>query len=77
MGVPKKTNGDKMPTIKISGMKCGHCSASVTKTLNDLNGISGATVDLQKGEASYDENTPVTSEIIKNAIESIGFKIEE
>ncbi len=66
-----------MPTIKVSGMKCGHCSASVTKTLNDIEGISEATVDLQKGEVSYNENSPVALEIIKNAIKGIGFAVEE
>jgi len=66
-----------MATIKISGMRCGHCVASVSKALNELAEINDVQVDLEKGEASYDENTPVAPEIIKSAISKIGFEVIE
>ncbi len=64
-----------MPTIKITGMNCAHCVSSVTKVLNDLDGISETHVNLENAEASYTESTPVPPEIIQEAITKIGFKV--
>lgn len=64
-----------MPTIKISGMSCGHCTAAVTKALNAIDGLADITVDLEKKEASYTENKPVAIETIKEAITKIGFEV--
>lgn len=64
-----------MPTIKIKGMSCGHCVASVTKALNDIEGISSVQVELEKGEATYQEATPVSPDTIKDAISKIGFEV--
>ncbi len=63
-----------MPTIKISGMRCGHCQGSVTKTLSEINGVSNVNVDLEKGEATYTATDDVNVEIIKEAIAKIGFE---
>ena len=63
-----------MPTIKISGMRCGHCQGAVTKTLSELDGISDVKVDLEKGEATYTSTDAVSLEIIKEAIAKIGFE---
>lgn len=65
-----------MTTIKISGMSCGHCVGAVTKALSDMDGISNVNVDLEKGEANYDETAPVALEKIKEVISGIGFGVE-
>lgn len=64
-----------MPTIKISGMRCGHCTAAVSKALNAIEGVSEVVVDLEKNEASYTESKPVSLETIKAAITKIGFEV--
>ena len=64
-----------MPTIKISGMRCQHCSASVTKVLSEINGLTDINVDLERNEASYKETTPVSVETIIEAITKIGFEV--
>ncbi len=64
-----------MPTVKIKGMSCGHCVASVTKALKEIDGITDVQVVLEKGEATYQESKPVSSETIKNAIKKIGFEV--
>jgi len=65
-----------MATVKIKGMRCGHCVASVTKALTDIDGIENVQVNLEKGEATYDETKPVDSAKIKNVISGIGFEAE-
>ena len=64
-----------MATVKINGMRCGHCVGAVTKALGEISGISNVSVNLEKGEASYDEASPVAIEKIKEAISGIGFEV--
>lgn len=62
-----------MATVKIKGMSCQHCVASTTKALESITGISNVSVNLEKGEASYDGD--VSRETIKDAITKIGFEV--
>jgi len=64
-----------MPTITISGMSCGHCTAAVAKALQAIEGVTEVTVDLEKKEARYTESKPVALETIKAAIAKIGFEV--
>lgn len=65
-----------MKTIKINGMRCGHCVGAVTKALAGISGVSNVNVNLEKGEASYDEAKPVAIESIREIISGIGFEVE-
>ena len=64
-----------MPTIKVKGMSCQHCVASVTKALSAIEGISNVKVNLEKGEAAFTEKSPVPEQTIKDAIARIGFEV--
>lgn len=66
-----------MPTIRIKGMRCGHCVASVTTALNAIDGISDANISLEKGEASFSQSKDVPMDVIKAAIVAIGFEVED
>lgn len=65
-----------MTTVKIKGMRCGHCVGSVTKALEAIDGVTNVKVDLAKGEAAYDESRPVEISKIRAAISAIGFEVE-
>lgn len=65
-----------MGTVKIKGMRCGHCVGSVTKALEAIAGVSNVKVDLATGEALYDEGQPVEIQKIREAISAIGFEVE-
>ena len=64
-----------MPIIKVKGMSCQHCVASVTKALSEIEGIADVQVSLEKGEAAFTENSPVPEQTIKDAITKIGFEV--
>jgi len=64
-----------MSTIKVKGMSCQHCVASVTKALSAIAGIADVKVSLEKGEATFNEKSPVAMDIIKDAITKIGFEV--
>jgi len=64
-----------MKRIKIEGMSCQHCVAAVTKALGSIEGIDNVKVDLEAGEAAFEERTPVDPEIIREKIEDEGYEI--
>ena len=64
-----------MPTVKVKGMSCQHCVASVTKALSGIAGVTDVKVSLEKGEATFNEKNPVPKQTIKDAITKIGFEV--
>ncbi|MBW2090918.1 MAG: heavy-metal-associated domain-containing protein [Deltaproteobacteria bacterium] len=64
-----------MTTIKVKGMTCQHCVMTVTKTLNGIEGLENVNVDLEKGEATFNEVKPVDMNNIKEAIEKAGYHV--
>ena len=64
-----------MPTIIIKGMSCNHCVMAVAKALSGIDGISNVRVDLAKGEATFDEATPVDRNVIGERIRKAGFEV--
>lgn len=68
----------KTVTIKVEGMKCGKCSASVTKALKATEGVEEAEVDSKTGAAviKYDDQK-LTEAKLREVINSTGFKTVE
>lgn len=63
-----------MATIKIAGMRCAHCTGSVTKALTEVKGVSNVQVNLEKGEATYSATNEVKIETLIDAVAKIGFE---
>jgi copper chaperone len=64
-----------MKTVKIKGMSCGHCVTAVTKALYGIEGIKGVTVDLPRGEATFEEEKAVDMQKVKDAVGKAGFEV--
>lgn len=65
----------KTVTIKVEGMKCAKCSASVSKALKATEGVEDATVSSDKGEAVIKYDDEKTNETkLREVINSTGFK---
>ena len=61
--------------LKVKGMSCQHCVMSVTKALNQLEGIQNIQVDLQRGEVRFDNTKALVSNLIEKAIEEAGYEV--
>jgi len=75
---PKATDElqeEKMTILKVKGMSCQHCVMSVTKALNQLNGVQNVQVDLEKGEVRFDNVKGVAAEQIAKAIVDAGYEV--
>ena len=68
----------KTATIRVEGMKCNKCSASVIKALKAVDGVQKVEVSLAKGIAvvEYDDQK-VTEARLREVINSTGFKAVE
>ena len=60
-------------TVKINGMRCQHCVNATRKALEELDGVSNVSIDLDKGEATFEGD--VSLEVVKESIAKIGFEV--
>ena len=61
-------------TMTISGMHCAHCASDVTMILNRIDGVS-ADVNLSKGRAVISLDREVGDDVLKSAVEKIGYQV--
>ena len=68
----------KTVTIRVEGMTCNMCSASVAKALKATDGVEKVEVSHEKGEAviQYDDQK-VTETKLREVINGTGFKAVE
>ena len=66
----KKLDGTKLgeKTMKITGMHCENCVASVTRAINRIDGAA-AKVSLKKGEAVVSYDREISNEELKKVVE--------
>ncbi|HEX4522979.1 MAG TPA: cation transporter [Casimicrobiaceae bacterium] len=63
-------------TLKVEGMSCGGCVASVTRVLTALPGVSDATVSLQGGTAQVSfDGARTNPAAMRAAIENAGYEV--
>jgi len=62
-------------SIRIEGMSCGHCKASVEKALRAVPGVTEATVDLAAKTASVSAEGGVADDALKAAVTDAGFTV--
>ena len=62
-------------TIKIEGMMCGHCEATVRKALEALPQVEAAKVDHTAGTAVVTLKDDVGDEVLKKAVEDKDYKV--
>lgn len=62
--------------LNVQGMSCNHCVSTVTKALNELQGVQSVNVDLKANTVtvSYDETASNLGQI-KEAIEEAGYDV--
>ncbi len=73
----EKENLKMEKTIKIDGMMCPHCEATVKKTLEELDGVTQAVVSHEKGTAVVTLEKDVPFDTLKKAVEDKGYAVIE
>jgi copper chaperone len=62
-------------TYTVTGMTCGHCVASVTEEISEIDGVTDVAVDLPTGAVTVTSSTPVDSAAVRAAVEEAGYQL--
>lgn len=62
-------------TIFIEGMSCGHCAKKVEGALKSVKGVKCVSISLQDKKVSILLKADVDNNILKTAIEELGFEV--
>ena len=73
----KKEKKAMLVTMKIEGMMCGHCEATVKKALEAVPGVISAEVSHEKGEAVVTLSDAIPFDLLKKAVEDKDYKVVE
>ena len=75
----KKTKEEKKTmekTLKIEGMMCGHCEATVKKALEELPQVTSAEVSHESGTAKVTLTADISDDALKAVVEAKGYKVK-
>ncbi|GAB2625004.1 heavy-metal-associated domain-containing protein [Nocardioides ginkgobilobae] len=62
-------------TWTVTGMTCGHCVASVTEELQEVDGVQDVAVTLETGEVVVTSAEPLTREAVEAAVTEAGYQL--
>ena len=73
----QESEGEKemKKTMKIEGMMCSHCEASVKKALEAIDGVESAEVSHEAGTAIVTMSKEVSNDVLKSAVEAKDYNI--
>ena len=72
----KKEKKAMLVTMKIEGMMCGHCEATVKKALEAVPGVISAEVSHEKGEAVVTLSDVIPFDLLKKAVEDKDYVVQ-
>ena len=76
----KTSKGEKInmeKTLKIEGMMCPHCEATVRKALESIDGVEKAEVSHKKGQAIVTLSKEVANDVLKTSVEEKDYKVTD
>ncbi|HJQ06221.1 MAG TPA: heavy-metal-associated domain-containing protein [Nocardioides sp.] len=59
----------------VNGMTCGHCVASVTEEVAEIDGVRDVVVDLASGALTFASDRPVPRETVEAAVREAGYQL--
>ncbi|WGX96645.1 heavy-metal-associated domain-containing protein [Nocardioides sp. L-11A] len=62
-------------TFTVTGMTCGHCVASVTEEVQEIDGVENVTVDLPTGAVTITSAAPLDESAVQAAVEEAGYQL--
>ena len=59
----------------VTGMTCGHCVASVTEEVAEIDGVTDVAVDLASGGVTVTSDQPLSETALRAAVEEAGYQL--
>jgi len=61
--------------VKVTGMTCGHCAASVREEIGAIPGVTTVDVDLATGTVTIDSTRDLDPAAIERAVREAGYRL--
>jgi copper chaperone CopZ len=62
-------------TYTVTGMTCGHCAASVTEEISELEGVDSVDVVVETGAVTVTSSAPLDHAAVQAAVEEAGYAL--
>ena len=66
---------DTTTTWTVTGMTCGHCVASVTEEIGELDGVTSVDVVLETGAVTVTSSRPLDRGAVEAAVTGAGYAL--
>ncbi|MEV0172192.1 heavy-metal-associated domain-containing protein [Streptomyces sp. NPDC050803] len=72
---PAQTTAGITTTYAVAGMTCGHCKATLTKVIGELDGVTGVDVDLDTGLVTVTSATEPNDVLVAGVVDEAGYEL--
>jgi len=62
-------------TYTVTGMTCGHCAASVTEEISEIDGVENVDVVVETGAVTVTSTAPLDHAAVQAAVEEAGYAL--
>lgn len=62
-------------TYTVTGMTCGHCAASVTEEISEIDGVQDVAVVVETGAVTVTSAEPLDHAAVQAAVEEAGYAL--
>jgi len=62
-------------TWTVAGMTCGHCVASVSEEIAEIDGVESVDVVLETGAVTVTSTTPLDRDAVEAAVDEAGYAL--
>jgi Cu+-exporting ATPase len=61
---------------QLLNVKCGGCVKSITKSVNEIPGLTNVLVNLENATIQFETNEAQNFDLVKNKLESLGYPMD-
>ncbi len=69
------TAGAVSTTYAVSGMSCGHCKATLTRVIGELDGVTSVDVQVAAGRVTVTGTAEPDDAVIAEAVDEAGYEL--
>jgi copper chaperone len=73
--MPSNVTAPVITTYAVTGMSCGHCVATLTRVIGELDGVTGVDVELDTGRVTVGATADPDDTAIAEVVDEAGYEL--
>ncbi|MFF6966410.1 heavy-metal-associated domain-containing protein [Streptomyces anthocyanicus] len=73
--MPSNVTAPVTTAYAVAGMNCGHCSATLTRVIGELDGVTGVDVQLDTGRVTVTADAEPDDAAIAEVVDEAGYEL--